>query len=264
MMWFGVKAVNARPSNVEISLPVTIGQAKFKFLKIIIMQLKNILSICFSIWVVGQAFTQDITVTYATSYVLPMNKISNIPTEGIKKMNAFERPRRYTYHNGKSAYEWLEIENPLIEVDGQSFSATQNILPTFYKDFSNNKMLIIDKKNDSLTAASIDMDDFLSWKIQRENKIILGHLCRKATLIKNGKNVEAWFATDIDIMDGPEIYFGLPGLILETKIGVAVTRAVKIDSTKADINMLEIPNYTKSITYKEYLKKRKKYGRGLK
>jgi len=203
---------------------------------------------------------QSAVVSYMTTYNLPQ-KMKNISLEGVKKMNAFSRPRAYYYDEGKSVYRWLKIKDTTIYVDGSPYKASQSRRPVFYKDFEKKEMLIVDVENDSLSAASIDMDSFLSWKIQRENKMILGHLCRKATLELNGKNIEAWFATDIDIMDGPEIYFGLPGLILEIRQGITVTKAVKIEFRKPSKRKMEMPFFDKKITYSEYLKRRKMFGR---
>ena len=203
------------------------------------------------------ALGQSTVVSYVTTYHLP--KMKNISSEGLKKMNAFGRPRVYYYHDGKSVYRWLKMRDTTIYVDGNPYTAAQSRRPVFYKDFEKNEMLIIDVENDSLSAASIDMDGFLSWKIQRENKVILGHLCRRATL--ESKNVEAWFATDIDIMDGPEIFYGLPGLILEIRQGIVVTRAEKIEFKKPSEREMKIPIFEEKITYSEYLKRRKLYGR---
>ena len=223
--------------------------------------------ILFLIFVLRVEYTlaQSITVSYATRYVLPLNKMlsnkmTGISIGGLKKMNAFERPRIYYYHDGKSVYRWLDIENPSLEVDGEKFNATQNILPVFFKDFAQNKMHIVDMKNDSMTAAKVNMDEFLSWEILEDTKVILGHLCRKAISHKDGTMVEAWFAKDIGIMDGPEIYFGLPGLILEVKTGVIVTRAVKITLNEISDDQVKLPIFANYITYEQYLKERKVYG----
>ena len=209
-----------------------------------------------------QLFAQDVAVAYATRYILSAEKMP-MSTDVLKKMNAFERPRTYYYHQGQSMYRWDKIEQPFVVAeDGRRFNATQKRLPVFYKDFSANEMYIVDVKNDSTTAAKVSMDKLPNWKILRNNKVILGHLCRKAVGEFDGVSVEAWFATDIDIMDGPEIYYGLPGLILELKKGIAVTCAVSIEFVEPNLNDLKLPSFQHIITYKEYLKRRKKYGLG--
>lgn len=54
-----------------------------------------------------------------------------------------------------------------------------------------------------------------NWKIENENKYILGYACRKASTKFKGRTYEVWYATDIPISDGPYQLQGLPGLILE-------------------------------------------------
>jgi GLPGLI family protein len=54
-----------------------------------------------------------------------------------------------------------------------------------------------------------------SWKIHPESKTILGFKTQKATIEYSGRKFIAWFAEDIPISDGPYVFNGLPGLILE-------------------------------------------------
>ncbi|HHH52768.1 MAG TPA: GLPGLI family protein [Bacteroidetes bacterium] len=209
------------------------------------------------------SYAQGIVVKYETTYVIPDN--DKMSKKLVAKMNTFQRPRIYSYLNGVSVYKWLGINSPLVEVDGRKFSAAQNRLPVFYKDFSAGRLYVVDMKNDSTTAAVAKLDGFNSWKILRYNKVILGHLCRKAVMTtKKGAVVEAWFATDIDILDGPETYFGLPGLILEVKKGIEITRAVKIEFKEPDPRDMAIPDFSNRISYEKYLQNRRYYGRGVK
>lgn len=51
-----------------------------------------------------------------------------------------------------------------------------------------------------------------SWEILGEKKDILGFECQKAVI---GDSISAWFAPELPIADGPDTFWGLPGLILE-------------------------------------------------
>ncbi|WP_300670844.1 GLPGLI family protein [Soonwooa sp.] len=53
------------------------------------------------------------------------------------------------------------------------------------------------------------------WKITQETKLIDKYTCQKATLKYGGRSWEAWFTTAIPISDGPYVFQGLPGLIIE-------------------------------------------------
>ncbi|WP_075348597.1 GLPGLI family protein [Algoriphagus marinus] len=55
------------------------------------------------------------------------------------------------------------------------------------------------------------------WKIEKEFKDVLGFKCQKASIAYAGRNFIAWFTEEIPMSDGPYVFNGLPGLILEVK-----------------------------------------------
>ena len=54
-----------------------------------------------------------------------------------------------------------------------------------------------------------------SWKIHPETKTILGFKTQKATIEYSGRKFFAWITEAIPISDGPYVFNGLPGLILQ-------------------------------------------------
>lgn len=69
----------------------------------------------------------------------------------------------------------------------------------------------------------------LEWKLSEEQKLILGHVCHKATSLKKRTDrlgqtediqVTAWYTSDFPQAFGPKEYFGLPGVVLELHEGV--------------------------------------------
>lgn len=70
------------------------------------------------------------------------------------------------------------------------------------------------------------------WKILSDIKDIQGYVCMSASLYDSVRNhkVVAWFTPDIPISTGPEMWSGLPGMILEVDIqdGACVIAATKI------------------------------------
>lgn len=54
-----------------------------------------------------------------------------------------------------------------------------------------------------------------NWELENESKDILGYNCRKATTQYRGRKYTAWYTTDIPINNGPYVFQGLPGLIME-------------------------------------------------
>ena len=119
--------------------------------------------------------------------------------------------------------------------------------------FSNNKMLLVPVKAavpfqsvelnpltaesntiyTDLTAGTITMDkdamgeQFLikdnlrqaKWKITEETRDILGYTCRRANgIVSDSVYVVAFYADDIRVSGGPELFSGLPGMILQLNI----------------------------------------------
>lgn len=57
----------------------------------------------------------------------------------------------------------------------------------------------------------------LDWKIEKDIAKKYGYNCQKAVLKYKGREWEAWFTQDIPVQEGPYIFNGLPGLIVEMK-----------------------------------------------
>ncbi len=55
----------------------------------------------------------------------------------------------------------------------------------------------------------------LNWEIQKDTKSILGYSCKKASCTFRGRNYTAWYTEEIPISNGPHMFGGLPGLILQ-------------------------------------------------
>lgn len=71
------------------------------------------------------------------------------------------------------------------------------------------------------------------WKIMNQIKEVSGYLCMMAQTedpIKNQK-ITAWFAEGLKVPAGPEMYSGLPGMILELDVndGDLVITAIKVE-----------------------------------
>jgi len=62
---------------------------------------------------------------------------------------------------------------------------------------------------------SYPLEDPVEWKIENETKNIATYACKKAIGKYKGREYIAWFSENIPIPDGPYVFKGLPGLILE-------------------------------------------------
>jgi len=69
--------------------------------------------------------------------------------------------------------------------------------------------------------------DEIKWTITNETKEINGYECKKAH-IADDEGVYVWFTPEIAVNGGPYVFFGLPGLVLETNSPFNVTNVASI------------------------------------
>jgi GLPGLI family protein len=98
----------------------------------------------------------------------------------------------------------------------------------------------------------------LSWKLDDagSTKMIKNYTCRKA-LCKSpqGLDVVAWYSDEINCPSGPDIYGGLPGMILEVSIGDGEIVFTPIEITNStDKKLVKAPVSGKKISRKEFQK----------
>ncbi len=119
------------------------------------------------------------------------------------------------------------------------------------------------------------------WKFEEETKLVGENLCFKATTVKEVSNrrmgpprrdtkendsipktkiitVTAWYSPDIPINNGPNNYWGLPGLILELNEGNTQYICTKITLNPQEKLVIKEPKKGKIVTQKEYVEITKK------
>jgi len=92
--------------------------------------------------------------------------------------------------------------------------ASSNFKKVFYKNLSSGKVLTVESiatKNYFFQEDKLPLE----WEISTETKEILGYQAQKAKTNFAGRNFTAWFTLEIPISDGPYLFSGLPGLIIE-------------------------------------------------
>lgn len=100
------------------------------------------------------------------------------------------------------------------------------------------------------------------WKISKEKEQIAGFDTYKATGVMNDSiAVTAWYTPKINIKDGPDRLWGLPGLILKTEFeangaGIIIT-ATKVAVKEEEIKINK-PNKGQEITEKEFYEEMEK------
>lgn len=95
------------------------------------------------------------------------------------------------------------------------------------------------------------------WKIGAKQKEILGYPCLEASFQQDSATmIKAWFTPQLQIMNGPSDYQGLPGLILQIDIndGTRMITATEIKSDSIDTSVIVMPDKGKEVTAEEFEK----------
>lgn len=96
-----------------------------------------------------------------------------------------------------------------------------------------------------------------SWNLTEQEKLIGNFKVIKATATINDDHVEAWYAVDLPIQDGPNYYYGLPGLIIELHTDKKSYYALEVEKN-ADKIKFDKPSRGERVTRFEYQKILKK------
>jgi GLPGLI family protein len=97
-----------------------------------------------------------------------------------------------------------------------------------YKSFTDQLMVSILRLSGNILRIERALPDY-AWEISNEVASIAGMSCKKAfTTTSNGNIREAWFTDDIPVANGPDVFHGLPGLILKIETAQYTIEATKI------------------------------------
>lgn len=145
----------------------------------------------------------------------------NFQTPDLPPGVEFKIPKRYfelTLNKDESIWKSIErIDNEQTDDKG-TMVAKVSFPPSgvFYKNIKNRGRVeeVKSFSKDYLVKDSLTSFD---WKITKENKEILEIPVQKATFMdeENGIELIAWYAPKLNFKNGPDEYWGLPGLILE-------------------------------------------------
>ncbi|MDR2230107.1 MAG: GLPGLI family protein [Flavobacteriaceae bacterium] len=138
---------------------------------------------------------------------------------GIEKNNI--KRQLYSLDVSKNTSVFRDISekasDSLISYTGLGMGTSNNIEMQIcaikIDDSPNLKVYKSIKTNFNYYAVKISED--LKWHLSDETKVLNGFKAQKADLNYGGRVWTAWFTDDIPISDGPYIFYGLPGLILQ-------------------------------------------------
>jgi len=188
------------------------------------------LAVLFTISMSAQTYEISYVKTVDEKFIMDslMGKRINMLPEQMKKeiLSNMVKPQEYTltYSNGKSLYKTKEEpkkkeddEDDDLKVGqggGFKFRFNRNMIASIlYKDqekfISIKQQNIFDKQfliQDSIKS--------LEWEITDKTRTVGEFTCKEATAKFRNSTVTACYSEDIPINEGPDDFFGLPGLVV--------------------------------------------------
>lgn len=129
---------------------------------------------------------------------------------------------------------------------------------TFYKDIDAKKYVTQKDMFGKQFLINDQLKD-LNWQNTDEVKTIGKYLCFKATATLPKVNTEdtettvtAWYTIEVPISSGPELFWGLPGLILELHTPDIVYLCSKIELNLKDSITINAPKKGKKVSQEKY------------
>ena len=209
--------------------------------------------------------------------------------ERMKKM--FEKTFILNFNKTASIYKEEEkMDAPGSESQGRRMmSSMMGGGGTYYKELKDKKYTV-DREFMGKEFLIQDSSPKYDWKMEGESRQIGGYTCYKATAIKpvdksdfrnlsfkkgddkakaeakastnfmdmmempSEITVTAWYAPEIPVSQGPENYYGLPGLILEVNDGKTVILCSKVVLNSKEKVTIKPSTKGKVVTEKEYNK----------
>jgi len=146
-------------------------------------------------------------------------------------------------------YEW-KMEGETKQIGNYMCFKATAVRPVTQSDFRNFRR----KKDDEVKKADSKPEEVVKTDVKTEEK----KEAPKTTNFMDGWEmpkeivVTAWYTMDIPVPQGPENYWGLPGLILEVSDGKTTILCSKIVINPKDKKEIKAPKNGKVVTQKEY------------
>jgi len=156
------------------------------------------------------------------------------------------------YEKGESFFGQLSSENK--EQSGFQNNVQVQVIQqsgsgSYYKN---------QKKSESVSQEYIMDKAFLiteplnsEWKLISEEKKVGNYSCKKAV---NNNNVIAWYCPEIPVKEGPYLFCGLPGLILEIEMPAKTISMQSVDFESGVKDKIKVPSTGKKISRDEFNK----------
>jgi GLPGLI family protein len=206
------------------------------------------------------------TVTYETSVHVNMQDI-NLPEglslpEGLELSiaNSSRREKLLYFNSDHSLYE----NKPEEENDQEARSYQQGDVSIqitggtqadekVYRDLKNKKQIRQADLMGKMFLVSGETEA-PAWKMTGKQKMILNMPAMEAQAINGEDTLFAWYTTSIPLSTGPDVFHGLPGLILELNSGHVLMKAIDFKPGDVNNNKIKAPTKGKKIEARAFAK----------
>jgi len=170
------------------------------------------------ICVAQEVYTTDYEVQYELTYHLDSTNLKSSATETLYLFTGSDQSV-FMNHNTAHAEE-IEVNLERLQRttgvrDWEAAGARNSIFDKlFYKNMGNEFVWTIEKildKKYGYQEPAIPLE----WEVGEEIQSFSGYTVQPATTSFAGRNYVAWFTMEVPILDGPYLFSGLPGLIVE-------------------------------------------------
>ncbi|WP_413531685.1 GLPGLI family protein [Empedobacter brevis] len=169
-------------------------------------------------------------------------KESTIPNDIFSELlKSVTEPKNYllTIYNHETSYKKIEKLNNK-QVNSSFYFDGSGTTKDLFKNLTTKEYF----RNVRVMGKPYIIKDKLKeykWSLTRDSKKIIGFDVKKATaVIDSTTTVTAWYAPSIAVKDGPSMFNGLPGLILELDIKNTKRKGIESHTISA-IEVKEVP-----------------------
>lgn len=178
-----------------------------------------------------------------------------------KVKEAMTKPNYYTLTLTPQESDFRMVEK--VENEQPTGGMMIKMAPSSGITYKNLKENIILESNSSFNQDFLITDEIKTydWKISNESKEILGYEVRKAeAVVDSTTNLIAWYAPKLTYKNGPDVYGGLPGLIMEIEVNSDspdrgkrkfIYKAISLEVPK-DKKVIERPKKGKKISNADF------------
>lgn len=164
---------------------------------------------------VAQEFKVDYKIQYKYTHHSNLASLKSNKTESLYLFTG-EGKSIFTNYNvahqeeiEKNRMKMASIGKSDLEDWGARFSYFNE---EYYKDYALEEVWILPQLEGYIYA---ELRVPLEWDILEQTKEFMGFSAQAATTDFAGRSYTAWFTTEIPIPDGPHVFFGLPGLVVD-------------------------------------------------